>query len=110
MFEECEECDYVSTSKLNLKHHVESEHNKKEFLCKKCDYVGTSKWKLKLHNRSKHKESKYTCDDCDFSCSDLFNFKKHQRRKQCLQEQNYKDKGITFYFLNNILDNFAFPL
>lgn len=109
LFEECEEWDYVSTGKLNLKHHVESEHNNKEFLCKKCDYVGTSRGKLKLHNRSKHKENKYTCDDCDFSCSDLFNFKKHQRRKHCLQEQNFKDKGIIFIFYD-ILENFAFPL
>ena len=96
LFEECDECDYVSTSKLNLKHHVEAEHNNKEFSCKKCDYVGTSRGNLKLHNKNKHKENKYTCDACDFSCSDLFKFKKHRRRKHSLQEQNFKDKGIFF--------------
>ena len=46
----CDKCEYKTTTKHNLIHHIKSIHdNIKDFKCDKCEYKTTTKHNLKKH-------------------------------------------------------------
>ena len=60
----CELCDFYSTSKSNLKKHVQSQHDGIRYFCDKCDHITTQKGHLKAHKKSQHVN--HNSDELDF--------------------------------------------
>ena len=55
----CDECDYTSSNKTDLKRHMNSEHIGITYSCDKCDFVGTSLSGLRGHKTRVHILTKY---------------------------------------------------
>ena len=85
---QCEQCDYNTSYKLNMKNHVERIHNSKEksFICNLCNFRGSTKEKLENHQNREHgfrfqcKNFKDLIDpnlDCERTFSDRQTLQKH---------------------------------
>ena len=62
----CERCEYKTKVKSNLKHHMKSHHEKREwFLCDLCEYKGSRKG-LRGHKESKHAGKTFKCHICEY--------------------------------------------
>ena len=59
----CDECEYVSNEKGNLKQHKEAQHYGVFHPCAKCEYVATSSSNLKLHLRTNHHLGQHLIQD-----------------------------------------------
>jgi uncharacterized Zn-finger protein len=75
---QCESCDYISSTKSNLKRHVKHVHLKvkvkdvvsKKFKCEKCEYMCVYNCTFKQHIKAVHEKLKeFKCDKCDYSCA-----------------------------------------
>ena len=52
---DCEQCDYQSIYKKNLKEHIETKHDGiNRYACKECDYQSSRQDSLKKHIETKH--------------------------------------------------------
>ena len=58
----CEKCNYIATSKSNLKRHKQSFHEGFKYSCDNCDYTATMKVHLIQHMRTIHIETKNPSD------------------------------------------------
>ena len=67
----CNICEFKSSSKGNLKHHVMNIHeNQKPFQCEECEYKSSEKCDLKQHVMAVHEQIKpFKCDQCEYKCS-----------------------------------------
>jgi len=86
----CNECDYSSKRKQDLKRHREGKHEgigwvsrkKSEiipmFKCNECDYATKRSSDLKRHRQGKHEGIRYSCDECRHSASDKSGLKRHK--------------------------------
>ena len=81
----CDQCDFKSTAKYNVKRHVANKHRKIRFPCDKCDKAYTDKGGLRKHVANTHdKESLpkegliHHCVQCDYTSSNKGNLKRHQ--------------------------------
>ena len=73
----CIQCDYVTSSAIGLKRHVESKHEGIQYFCEQCNYVSSEKGNLKKHILNKHEGIRYYCDLCDYSATRSNILKKH---------------------------------
>ena len=85
---QCEQCDYKTSYKKNMKNHVERIHNSKEksFICNLCNFRASTKEKLENHQNREHgfrfqcKNFKDLVDpnlDCERTFSDRQSLQKH---------------------------------
>ena len=65
----CNECDFKSTQKSNLKLHKRSKHEGVTYPCDECDYKATQPGNLKQHKESIHLGVKFSCNVCDFKAT-----------------------------------------
>ena len=50
----CDMCEYNGSTARDLKFHVKSKHEGRQYSCDKCGYVATNSNNLKLHIKNKH--------------------------------------------------------
>ena len=68
----CQECEFSTKDKKEVKAHTEQEHRQKitqerKFVCHKCEHQAEDKSELKRHIETKHsKINQYKCTFCDF--------------------------------------------
>ena len=55
-----------------------------KFQCDECQYSTKYKSNLKKHIKSVHEHVKLSCNKCDYQCSDSSNLEKHRRNKHSL--------------------------
>ena len=65
----CNECDYTTSRKANLKRHLVTHSQDKPHLCNLCDFASNHKGALKRHLFSHTGEKPFTCDQCDFAAN-----------------------------------------
>jgi len=104
----CEECDFSTVLKRNLRRHVQRVHTKKEeisdsvisadikgeklveegnsieanilvYTCDSCENTSRNKWDMSRHILRVHKEMKYLCDNCDFKSSKTSKLREHNQ-------------------------------
>lgn len=64
-----EGCIYRTKYGWSVKHHVKSFHSdEKDYKCSICDYAAKTKLEVRRHIQSDHEGRKRTCSDCDFQC------------------------------------------
>ena len=68
-FIKCNVCDYIATSKGNLRQHAFEHHN-----CTKCSFLAKTKDELISHNERSHS---YRCAKCNLNFSEKTFLKKH---------------------------------
>ena len=64
----CDQCDFLTTTKIELKKHTRKSHNA-EFICQMCESLFSAKQKLDVHVKNKHDGVSYNCDRCKFKSS-----------------------------------------
>ena len=62
----CDECDYSSTFKGDIRIHKTSQHDSTKYMCEECAKEFCSAAVLKQHIRVKHGGRVFSCDQCDF--------------------------------------------
>ena len=82
----CDQCDYQSPRRQDLKHHVKKIHEGiKNFgqtlshVCKQCGELFYRKFKLTLHIQSVHEGIKYKCNKCEKQYSGKNGLQQHIR-------------------------------
>ncbi|KAF5290076.1 hypothetical protein FQA39_LY14857 [Lamprigera yunnana] len=77
----CLLCEYASSHKSNLRHHMQIHIGKKcktkMYKCGLCDYTTTHSKSLNLHVSTHLKDKLYSCTFCNYNTSNKFNFLKH---------------------------------
>ena len=72
----CPECEYITTTKVYLKKHIEAVHLKiKEYGCSLCDYRAFAKYGMQRHEQSVHKL--FWCFKCGLNFPSVENFNVH---------------------------------
>ena len=61
----CNQGEYKTTHRANLKNHVETTPEESWYPCNQCEYKTTHKAKLKNHVEKTHEESWYPCNQCE---------------------------------------------
>ena len=61
--ETCEHCG-KEYSKHHLKLHIERKHSNQRHYCDQCDYSSTFKGDIRVHKASQHDDTKYMCEEC----------------------------------------------
>ncbi len=74
----CEECDYVSKTRKNVKCHVAKKHKEKTFQCEYCPKAFPFKSQLEKHFEHNHcAEKGHICDQCGTKFTTRDTLKKH---------------------------------
>ena len=86
----CNICGHVSSSKTNLRRHVESQHfpGLFEYSCDQCEKNFNTMTKYRNHRR-RHHSNMYSCDQCEQKFNTMRKYRKH--RNSC--HSNIKSKG-----------------
>ena len=74
----CDQCDYKTKRKDNLKKHIDSVHGDVRYSCDQCYYKATKRTHLKTHIDSVHGDVWYSCDQCDYKSKCKCNLKRHK--------------------------------
>merc|ERR1712129_86084 len=74
----CQQCNYKSTRKDNLRSHKKSVHDGVKYLCDQCDYMSGNKSNLRIHQKSIHEGVKYSCNQCDYQATQQVHLKTHK--------------------------------
>ncbi|KAF5277035.1 hypothetical protein FQA39_LY06273 [Lamprigera yunnana] len=88
----CNECNYTTLNKNNLKRHLKI-HMSNKYICKECDY--RTEWKyLLMQHIKKHTGDEYKCNECDYRTVRKYLLKVHLKihtgdEYKC-KECNYK--------------------
>ncbi|CAG2161905.1 unnamed protein product [Oppiella nova] len=77
---QCNECQFVATSKKALKEHVR-DHNLKSLSCDHCNYTTGSRSALNNHIRTHTNEKPFQCTVCDYACRQACNLSTHMKKK-----------------------------
>ena len=64
--EQCNQCDYASENKHNVRRHSKSKHMGAEFNCDKCDKTYKFKEGLNQHKLVSHNGKRYPCHICNY--------------------------------------------
>ena len=74
----CDQCEYTGCSKLQLKRHKQSVHEKIRYPCDLCEHLATTPFNLKTHKQSRHEGIRYTCDKCSFTATKISHVRQHE--------------------------------
>merc|ERR1712045_923569 len=66
----CNQCDYASSHKGNLRAHFKTHSGEKSNKCYQCDYATAHVSNLRAHLKTHSGEKPNKCNKCDFACSD----------------------------------------
>ena len=73
----CDQCDYKTTQKCNLRNHLESIHEGTEYACKQCNFRCNFLGNLKKHVQNKHEDHRYFCTQCEYQAKNQGTLKRH---------------------------------
>ena len=65
----CNQCDYASSVKSNLKTHLKMHSGEKSNKCNQCEYASSVKSSLRIHLKTHSGEKSNTCNQCDYASS-----------------------------------------
>ena len=75
----CDDCDFESSRKENLKFHIDYRHNLIEkYLCDQCEFSAIAKKYVKTHKMNMHETKIISCKDCTFETNKYTQYKKHR--------------------------------
>ena len=95
----CTKCDKQYSSKLVLRRHIETIHNKKLFSCDKCPVQLKSYTNFKVHQkRHTVNEKSYSCEECGKSLIRKSSLKRHM--KTCYEKIAKDTKHKANYSCN----------
>ena len=77
----CDKCNYITTTKTDLKKHIQGKHEGFKYPCPHCDYKTGWNSDLKAHIKNKHEGKKFSCDKCDFVTGYSSYFRNHVKEK-----------------------------
>ena len=73
----CNLCGFAAKRKGGLLEHMKSHTNQRKFTCEYCDYKATTGAHLRRHMRIHIGAKPFSCHYCSFKCSSLDNLHKH---------------------------------
>ena len=73
----CEQCNFETSEKTELKRHV-LEFHRNSLECEMCDAEFPKKDKLEAHRKNKHDDVTYNCDVCTFKTKFKRELKQHK--------------------------------
>ena len=73
----CTECNYQATKASSLKQHIKSKHEGIKYECQLCAYWATSPSNLHQHINSIHKSIEYPCQECEYQATSISNLQRH---------------------------------
>jgi len=76
----CPRCEFETEYPVNLRKHIEVEHEGKRFHCIKCDLKFKGQQSLRTHIQNVHEKIRYQCTQCDTKFTLYYNLLKHKRR------------------------------
>ena len=94
----CEQCEYKSTTKSNLKSHKLTKHEGVKYNCDQCEYKATTKGNLKRHKLSKHESYRFKCGLCELTFVRGHVLARHVKRVHVREHMNqceYCDHHFT---------------
>ena len=65
----CNQCNYTSSRKNNLKSHLKKHTGEKSHKCNQCDYASSQAGDLRTHLKTHSGEKSNKCNKCDFASS-----------------------------------------
>ena len=63
----CQQCDFKSKGRIEVKKHITSVHKEVSFTCKQCNFTSKSNYALLQHTEVTHEGIRYVCKKCDFT-------------------------------------------
>ena len=81
---ECQHCKHKSSTRANLRTHIQAKHEGAKFPCDQCDYTASSKMGVKHHNDSTHLGIRYYCDKCERTYSLKGDLNRHKEKVHSL--------------------------
>ena len=54
----CDQCEFKSSQKDQMEHHIKSVHEKRKYTCEQCEFASEQKDEVKKHKESIHEKSK----------------------------------------------------
>merc|ERR1712126_57338 len=90
----CDQCDYKTKDKSNMKKHIRAVHDKEKIPCCSCDKKFYDQSALKKHKESIHEGVKYDCGQCNFYTTSKHYLKKHVQVTH--EGHNYKCQMCEF--------------
>ena len=78
----CKSCDFLATSSLRLKNHVDRIH--KVHNCNECGHVSATSGNLAIHKKNKHEGLRFKCPECDYQATQKGNMAIHKEAVQCM--------------------------
>ena len=78
----CNECEYSTPRRQQLKHHIETNHEGIRYPCDVCNHQSRSVMNLRDHQASMHKiNPRFRCKLCDFCTNHTNHKREHVRRR-----------------------------
>ena len=62
----CDQCNYQTGRKGDLRKHCQSKHEGVTYACGKCEYQPKDKSSLRKHQKAVNEGVRYLCDQCDY--------------------------------------------
>ena len=73
----CNQCNYMSSYKGNLRTHLKTHGGEKTNKCNLCDYASYQKGNLRAHLKKHSGEKSNKCNQCSFASSRTGSLRKH---------------------------------
>ena len=73
----CNQCEYASSYKGNLRQHLKIHSGEKSNKCNQCDYASSLAGNLRKHLKMHSGEKSNKCNQCDFASSQAGDLRRH---------------------------------
>lgn len=91
----CDQCDHVFMSRFSLATHLRNMHGPDtEYKCDDCDYKTKQRSNLKKHRDAKHDNIRYTCEICHKSLSQKGQLKVHMIKIHGVDQRRYQTVNL----------------
>ena len=97
----CSQCDFKSSTKQSLDVHTAFNHDSEVFNCGECDHKSRSKKALEVHKIICHGDKIHECDECQYKSARLSELKRHKRK----HKTKVKQENRTRYCFNKNCKN-----
>ena len=75
----CNQCDYVSFHRGNLRAHMKTHSGEKSYKCSQCNYSSCTARSLRVHVMAHSGEKNNKCNQCGFASSYTGNLRVHMK-------------------------------
>jgi hypothetical protein len=77
----CDQCNYQTGRKGDLRKHRQSKHEGVAYACGKCEYQPKDRSSLRKHQKAVHEGGIYPCDQCDYKTGSPQSLQNHKQIK-----------------------------